>query len=291
MEPRRILFVDDEPGIRQTLPPILQAHGFELTPAAGVVEALEFIQKQKFDVLLTDLNIGHPGDGFTLVSAMRRIQPEAVTIIITGYPAFESALRAIREQVDDYVVKPTEIADLISVIEEKLSHRTPRHVFIAKRVCEILEEHSQSIIADWLKRTKENQELGAASLSDEERSDHVPALVSDLVRELRDNNIASTPEFVESAAQHGIARRRQGASIPMIIEETRILRDAIAFCIQQNLLAVDISSLIPDMVRINNILDAQILESVRAYVQGGPDAARAGGKKPGRRAGGKQRAA
>jgi YesN/AraC family two-component response regulator len=290
MDRRRILFVDDEPGIRQTLPPILQAHGFELTPAADVVEALELIQKQKFDVLLTDLNIGHAGDGFTLVSAMRRTQPEAVTIIITGYPAFESALRAIREQVDDYVVKPAEIEGLISVIERKLSHRTPRHVFVVKRVCEILEQHAESIAADWLQRTRQSQELAAASISDQERSGHIPALLSILVRELRDNQISATPEFVESAAQHGIARRRQGASIPMVIEETRILRDAIAGCVQQNLLVVDISTLITDMVRINNILDAQIRESVRAYTQVGPETAR-GGKKPGRRAGGKQRAA
>src|SRR4051812_41551871 len=102
----RLLFVDDEASIRLTLPALLEMHGFEVTSCASVAEALTCMQKGQFDVLLSDLNIGEAGDGFTVVSAMRRSQPNAVTIIITGYPAFETALQAIRRQVDDYVVKP-----------------------------------------------------------------------------------------------------------------------------------------------------------------------------------------
>ena len=73
----RILFVDDEAGIRNTLKPILEQHGFEVTAAATVPEALEHMNHATFDVLLSDLNIGQPGDGFTVVSAMRRVQPQA----------------------------------------------------------------------------------------------------------------------------------------------------------------------------------------------------------------------
>src|SRR5438874_11972725 len=98
MAQTRILFVDDEPSIRLTLPAILEMHGFVVRTASDVPEALALIQKEQFDVLLSDLNIGQPGDGFTIVSAMRRIQPNAVTVIITGYPAFETALEAIRKQ-------------------------------------------------------------------------------------------------------------------------------------------------------------------------------------------------
>ena len=54
--------------------------------------------------LLTDLNIGGPADGFILVSAMRRVQCKAATFILTGYPDFQTALEAIRKQVDDYFV-------------------------------------------------------------------------------------------------------------------------------------------------------------------------------------------
>ena len=111
----RILFVDDEAGIRNTLKPILEQHGFEVTAASTVPEALEHMNHATFDVLLSDLNIGQPGDGFTVVSAMRRVQPGAATFILTGYPDFDTALQAIRSQVDDYLLKPTDVPTFAAV--------------------------------------------------------------------------------------------------------------------------------------------------------------------------------
>jgi PleD family two-component response regulator len=57
----RILFVDDEPSIRLTLSAILQQHGFQVTVASTVAEALALITAEHYDVLLSDLNIGHAG--------------------------------------------------------------------------------------------------------------------------------------------------------------------------------------------------------------------------------------
>ncbi len=102
MPPVRILFVDDEEAIRITLSAVLSKHGYQVDVAATVGEALSRITNDRFDVLIADLNVGQPGDGFTVVSAMRRTQPDCVTFILTGYPAFETALEAIRSQVDDY---------------------------------------------------------------------------------------------------------------------------------------------------------------------------------------------
>lgn len=81
-----ILFLDDEENIRLTLGMYLQEQGFSVRTAGTVPEALKLITQQTFDVLIADLNVGHPGDGFTVVSAMRRTQPRAVTFILTGYP-------------------------------------------------------------------------------------------------------------------------------------------------------------------------------------------------------------
>jgi DNA-binding NtrC family response regulator len=105
----RVLFLDDEDSIRVTLPPMLESYGFKVTSAGTVPDALRLISQEKFDVLIADLNVGNAGDGFTVVSAMRRTQPQAVSFILTGYPAFETALEAIRQQVDDYLTKPTKL--------------------------------------------------------------------------------------------------------------------------------------------------------------------------------------
>src|SRR3954471_14100555 len=134
----KLLFVDDEPTIRLTLPRILEMHQFEVKAAANVAEALKLIQSEKFDVLLSDLNIGEPSDGFTVVSAMRRVQPDALTIILTGYPAFESALQAIREQVDDYIAKPANVEELINTIKSKLTNRTKQVLEPKRRIAAIV---------------------------------------------------------------------------------------------------------------------------------------------------------
>ena len=116
----RILFVDDEPNIRLTLPPVLEEHGFEVKAAASVAEAVEHITASRFDILISDLNVEESGDGFRVVSAMRERQPHCITLILTGYPGFESAVDALRLRVDDYVVKPIDVDTLIKALRKKL---------------------------------------------------------------------------------------------------------------------------------------------------------------------------
>ena len=79
-----------------------------------------------FDVLLSDINVSEDGDGFTVVRAMREANPDCVTILLTGYPGFETALEAIHNEVDDYVVKPVDLDALISTMERKLLARDSR---------------------------------------------------------------------------------------------------------------------------------------------------------------------
>ena len=123
---RQLLFVDDEDSIRLTLPLILQQRGFDVNVAASVAEAISKIHSQKFDVLLSDLNIGEEGDGFAVVRAARQVNARCVTIILTGYPGFETAVEGIRHEIDDYVVKPANIDTLVETMERRLAARQSR---------------------------------------------------------------------------------------------------------------------------------------------------------------------
>ena len=119
-----LLLVDDEPSIRLTLLPIFEERGFQVQVAANVSEALATIKAQRFDVLLSDINIDRESDGFTVfVQAMREANPDAVTILLTAYPAFETAVHSIRVEVDDYFRKPADLGAIVSTIDRKLLAR------------------------------------------------------------------------------------------------------------------------------------------------------------------------
>jgi DNA-binding NtrC family response regulator len=120
---KRILLVDDEPAIRESLSIILRRHGFRVTLAASVPEALEEIRRHEFDLLLCDLNIGRDGDGYEVIRAIKEVNPRCITIIQTAFPAVESAVEGIHLAVDDYLIKPTDTAALVKLLEEKLETR------------------------------------------------------------------------------------------------------------------------------------------------------------------------
>ena len=132
--PRRILFLDDEEGIRLTLPLILTEHGFTVTAVGNVSDALAQINRTKYDVLVSDLNIHEPGDGFLVIAAMHFRQPKCVSLVLTGYPALDSAVEGIRLGIADYFVKPVEIEELVNAINLKLNLKTrrSRHVMASR---------------------------------------------------------------------------------------------------------------------------------------------------------------
>ncbi|HKR31231.1 MAG TPA: response regulator [Terriglobales bacterium] len=261
----KVLFVDDEEGIRLTLPAILQNAGFDVSVAASVPEALQIINHRTFDVLLTDLNIGSPADGFILVSAMRRVQPKAATFILTGYPDFQSALEAIRKQVDDYFTKPADIPTLISTLRERA--RNPRVCSEApcKRVSEVVLENSDEIVRRWLNEVRTEKQLVAIRVTDDERIDRLPLLLNDLANALESNVVEATPESLTSAAVHGTDRAAQGYTIPLLVCETRILNRVIAAVLQENLLSINLSSLFPEALKVGEYLQALLEESIRAF--------------------------
>ena len=88
----RVLLADDDDAVRSMLQVVLERDGFEVVAVANVREALSRIATESFDLLLSDLHMPHAGDGFTVVSAMRHTHPNAVTMVLSGYPALDEAL-------------------------------------------------------------------------------------------------------------------------------------------------------------------------------------------------------
>jgi len=253
-----MLFVDDEPSIRLTLPEILRTHGYQVEVTSSVAEALAAVQSRQFDVLLSDLNIGSPGDGFTVVSAMRRTQPACVTLILTGYPGFETALQAIRNQVDDYLVKPTRIEQLVETIENKVRNRTSHLPPPARSVREILWE-AQTMIAE---RTV-NELWHQGKRWKATTRDGLAELLSSLIVGL---NPGSEQQSYMQGAAHGAMRRGQNCSIDDLFEEFRAMERILYEVTQENLLAVDVSNLVPDLRILNDHVQDVLRHAVNSYL-------------------------
>jgi DNA-binding response OmpR family regulator len=264
-EELQVLFVDDEESIRLTLPLMLESFGFRVVSAATVAAALRLMSERKFDVLISDMNIERPGDGFTVVSAMRSTQPKAVRFILTGFPDVESALQALREEVDDYLIKPTEIEEIVAKIRSKLERRGSPSEVERKPLFEIIKREQEYITKTWLSLAKEDAVLSKVKLSDAERKDHVPGLLDVAARILTGGQVASSDMLV--AAKHGETRLRQGYSAIWLVREAKLLQDAIAVCIQRNLLEIQISSLIPDMARVFGVVQSLLEQSLDAMLQ------------------------
>jgi ActR/RegA family two-component response regulator len=265
MSKSRILFVDDEASIRLTLPAILKMYGFAVRTEGTVSDALSAIKEERFEVLIADLNIGMPGDGFTVVSAMRRTQPDAVTIILTGYPAFETALEAIRSQVDDYAVKPANIEDLVQVIEDKLRHREPYRPMMKKRVSAILREDAAHIVQTFVQQLRNVPEVAPLNLDDDALADNVPQMLGELIAILEAGDGQKRTHLTRSS-EHGLTRRHQGFPLPALIAEHGILRQLLLNAVQENLLAVDVSNVISDILHIEQASEQQLHQAVEAFM-------------------------
>jgi len=258
--------VDDDDALRTALGAVLTHHGFLLTSVSSVREALELISTRDFDVLLSDLNIGEPGDGFTVVSAMRRVQPDACTFILTGYPDLETAIQGIRNQVDDYFSKPLHIDRLVDAISNVRNGKKPADKALpTRKVAQIIKELSPLICKRWLQQVMADPELAAIPLTEEQRSDHVPDMVEELIRRLEGPQEELSDIATEAARKHGKLRYQRGYTIPQIIFEARVLQHVLTAVIHENLFGLDLSTLVGDILEIGETLQADVEISIRVY--------------------------
>ena len=265
----KVLLVDDDDAVREMMTVTLEHKGFGVVAAGSVTEALQHIATDSFDVLITDLHMPNPGDGFTVVTAMRHSQPNALTLLVSGYPDVQSAMAAILLEADEIIVKPFEIGKLADLLRDKLLTRKPAVRVEKERVAAILQRCKTTIVQDWLTRIKQSHELNHIRLNDLERTGHLPRLVEDLIVRLRRSNAtAKDGDAVSSPAAitHGELRYRQGYTPAMLVHESRILQVTLFGMLQSNLSFLDFSLLLPDVMTIADEVDAQLTQSMQSYM-------------------------
>ncbi|HYL85039.1 MAG TPA: sigma-54 dependent transcriptional regulator [Candidatus Angelobacter sp.] len=132
----KILIVDDEPVVRESLGKWFTEEGFTVRTVGSAHEALNAFQPHTWDVALLDIKM--PGiDGIELQNRLHEADPDLIVIMMTGYASVETAIQALKQGAYDYICKPFEPDELVHTINNALEHRR------AKKEVAQLREHLQ----------------------------------------------------------------------------------------------------------------------------------------------------
>ena len=121
-EPPRVLAVDDEPVVCESIRRVLSEEGYNISTSTSSREGLEMLRKEHFDLLLLDIKMPEM-DGIELLRAARDVSPETEVLIITGYATIETAVETIKLGAFDYLEKPVSPPQLIVAAARALERK------------------------------------------------------------------------------------------------------------------------------------------------------------------------
>ncbi|MGP8269699.1 MAG: HD domain-containing phosphohydrolase [Terracidiphilus sp.] len=118
----RILIVDDEAHIRSMMCATLERHGYDVQVAASGNEALETLEQNTFDLVLTDI-VMQDGNGIAVLDRIHAQQPQLPVVMVSAVHDISVAIDAMRRGAFDYLLKPFEREHLVNTVQRALDHR------------------------------------------------------------------------------------------------------------------------------------------------------------------------
>ncbi len=118
---KNILVVDDEQSIREVIQNLLEFKGYKVTIAEDGQNALDILQKEAFDLILTDISMPRL-NGYELIKGIKKIQPLSVIIVLTGFSSIDGAVKAMHMGAYQYLSKPIKTAELFEIVEKGLQY-------------------------------------------------------------------------------------------------------------------------------------------------------------------------
>ena len=134
----KLLIVDDEMSVRDSLAKWFREEGYEISTAENANDALTRMADQRWDVALVDIKM-HGTDGIELQRRMHEVDPELLVIIMTGYASVETAVTALKNGAYDYVTKPLDPDEIAHLVKNALAHKrtAQENVLLRATVAEI----------------------------------------------------------------------------------------------------------------------------------------------------------
>ncbi len=143
----RILIVDDEQVVRESLKHWFEEDGFKVDVSEDAFNVLEILKPNKWDIMLVDIKMPKMR-GLELLEKVKAVDPECIVIIITAYASVPTAVQALKNGAFDYVTKPIDPDELTHLIEKAIKHKNLKRENIAlkARIDEML--HLEDLVGE-----------------------------------------------------------------------------------------------------------------------------------------------
>ena len=120
--PGTVLVADDEAAIRESLAAVLRDEGYTVVDVADGEAAIKALEESEFDLVIADLRM--PGaSGIDVLRRTRELAPQSLVLLITAYASIETAVEALRQGAQDYIMKPLIFADVLGKVKRLLEYK------------------------------------------------------------------------------------------------------------------------------------------------------------------------
>ena len=140
----KILLIDDDDLVLESYKAILVKEGYKVVALRSGEEALDLLRKEKYDLILADLMM-EGVDGLAILKEARKLNPQVIVVIVTGFESMENAIRAMRDGAYDYLLKPCTEIDLKMTVQRGLDkQRMERRLLAMERLSAITDTAFQT---------------------------------------------------------------------------------------------------------------------------------------------------
>jgi DNA-binding NtrC family response regulator len=140
----KILIVDDDENIRNTMKAILEDEGYLVDTAESGGEAVQKTQKTNYNIALLDIRLPDM-EGVELLKLIKEGVPRTRKIMVTGYPSMQNAIAALNKNADAYLIKPVDIENLLATVKNQLQLQEGEKEFSEQKVTEFIESRVKEL--------------------------------------------------------------------------------------------------------------------------------------------------
>jgi len=262
---KRVLVVDDDQLLASLIKDFLEMGGHDVEICHDAPTAIRHLAGHDFDVLITDLNINGPADGYILAGVSRNLRPDSLILLLTGLPDLEGAWKSIQDSVDRLLLKPIDPFEL-----DKLAgsmERAGRPVPTQLDLGHFIAAHEAGIVEDWYSHVEADPIVAAIAIPRIERLNNLHQILDAIVHRIHHPADPITDEHADAAYEHGRSRRRNGYSIGALLREASHLRQSITRVLSAHFLDLEPRNVMSDLFQMNASIDENMALSLESYLR------------------------